>query len=157
MTCASNKDSDQPGSVIAVRFKDWTQGFFMHTAKTNQTWWMPRLIRVFTGCTGHFVQFVVLLILRFKKNMSVVEWYFIHEFLLFSWQCGFEYFSCPAAYTGIRCQYKNLQAPPPSPQPQKSSKSSYAFYVSVREQCMNKPFGMHDGMMGKQNLEKISS
>ena len=35
------------------------QGFFMGTAKTDQTWWMPRLIWVIAGHTGHFCWFVM--------------------------------------------------------------------------------------------------
>ena len=34
-------------------------GFFMRTAKTDQNGQLPRLIRVFAGCTGYFVGFVV--------------------------------------------------------------------------------------------------
>ena len=35
----------------------------MRTAKTDQTGQMPRLIQVFTGCTGNFVGFVILLLI----------------------------------------------------------------------------------------------
>ena len=64
---APSEDLDQPGPlpilislVFAVRSWSWitlrTQGSFMWTVKT----WMPRLIWVFAGCTGHFVGFVML-------------------------------------------------------------------------------------------------
>ena len=34
---------------------------------SDQTGWIPRLIRVFAGCTGHFVGFVMLQ-LKYDKN-----------------------------------------------------------------------------------------
>ena len=66
MTCVPIEDSDQPGHppslirVFAVHSKD-SQGFFMCTAKTLiRLGGCPcRLIPVFTGCTDHFVGFVV--------------------------------------------------------------------------------------------------
>ena len=39
----------------------------MQTAKTDQTGRMPRLISVFTGCTGHFVGFVMLQLILCQK------------------------------------------------------------------------------------------
>ena len=68
MTCAPSKESDQPGTlpslirVSAVRLKK--VGFLVthkqHSEHSEQTCWMSRLIRVFTGGTGHFVGFVIL-------------------------------------------------------------------------------------------------
>ena len=46
-----------------------TQGFFMRTAKTDQTGRMPRLLWVFAGRTGHFVGFVVLQPLIYKQTL----------------------------------------------------------------------------------------
>ena len=63
MASACSKDSDLPGrppSLIHLRWWQRTQGFFIRTAKTDQTGRMPRLIRVFAGRTGHFVGFVML-------------------------------------------------------------------------------------------------
>ena len=45
-------------SALSERLR--TQGFFMWTAKTDQTRQMHRLIRAFAGCTGHSVGFVML-------------------------------------------------------------------------------------------------
>ena len=54
MSSAPNEDSDQPDQSLrcVLNGKLRTQGFFM------QTGWMPRLICIFAGCTGHFVGFV---------------------------------------------------------------------------------------------------
>ena len=51
MTCVSNKDSHQPGHLPSH------VSLATHKAqvKTDQTGWMPRLIRVFPGRIGHFV------------------------------------------------------------------------------------------------------
>ena len=64
MTCAPSEDSDQPGHppslirVIAVRMrKSW---ILEHTAKTDQTAQMRRLIRIFARRTFNFVSFIVL-------------------------------------------------------------------------------------------------
>ena len=40
----------------------------MQTAKTDQTVRMPRLIRVFDGCTGHFVGFVMLWLIFISEH-----------------------------------------------------------------------------------------
>ena len=64
MTCAPSEDSDQPQWVV----KDPR---FLHSDRedSDQTGQMPRLIRVFAGCTGHFVAFVMLqLICRSLSN-----------------------------------------------------------------------------------------
>ena len=62
MTFATSEDSDQPGR-INLRFPhEETMSPQLHierTAKTDQTGWMPRLIRVFAGHTDNFVGFVV--------------------------------------------------------------------------------------------------
>ena len=53
MTCAPSEDSNQPGhppslirvfALCAFWVAARTQPFFMRTAKTDQTGWMPRLI-----------------------------------------------------------------------------------------------------------------
>ena len=66
MICAPREDSDQPGhkpSLISLRCPhEETLGpqlSIEHTAKTDQTRRMPRLIRVFAGRKGHFVGFVI--------------------------------------------------------------------------------------------------
>ena len=54
----------QPGCQISLRCvlygQPRTQCFLMRTVKTDQNGWMPRLIWVFAGHTGHFVGFVML-------------------------------------------------------------------------------------------------
>ena len=64
MTCAPSEDSDQlghPPSLISLRCPlEETVGPYLpikRTVKTDQTGWMPRLIRVFAGCTCYFVGF----------------------------------------------------------------------------------------------------
>ena len=42
-------------SLLCAQWELRTQAFFMRTAKTDQTGWMPRLIPVFAGRTCHFV------------------------------------------------------------------------------------------------------
>ena len=44
----------------------------MQTAKTDQTGWMPRLIRVFAWRTYHFVGFVMLWLSFIKAEIVVV-------------------------------------------------------------------------------------
>ena len=66
MAFVPSEDSDQPGHppslirVFAVPSMGMrAQCFFMRTAKTDQTGRMHRLICVFTGRNGHFVDFVM--------------------------------------------------------------------------------------------------
>ena len=68
MTCAPSKDSDQPGqppvwwkSSLCILWvaKDPVL-VYGDSEDSDQTGRMPRLIRVFAGCTDHFVGFVVL-------------------------------------------------------------------------------------------------
>ena len=69
MACAPSEDrsawayaeSDQSlRCALSEYMKRRTQGFFMRTAKTDHTGWVPRLFWVFDGCTGHFVGFDML-------------------------------------------------------------------------------------------------
>ena len=69
MTCALSELSDQPGHaprlsrVFAVRLKKgWVFSYPLSAQgrDSDQTGGMPRLIWVFAGCTGHFVDFVLL-------------------------------------------------------------------------------------------------
>ena len=64
MTCAQRRLGSAWVDLIGLRCALIgylrSQCFFKRTAKTDQTGWMPRLIWVFAGCTGHFVGFVML-------------------------------------------------------------------------------------------------
>ena len=80
--CVPTEDSDQPWHPpsdqslhYALNGQKRTQGVFMQTAKTDQTVWMPRLIRVFAGRTGHFVGFAMLWLIfiseyKFLNNLK---------------------------------------------------------------------------------------
>ena len=74
MTCAPSEDSDQTGRmdqpgrllslirVFATCMKEepWVLSYLMSASEdSDQTGWVPRLIWVFAGCTGHFVGFVM--------------------------------------------------------------------------------------------------
>ena len=62
MTCASSKDSDQPGhpySLISLPCAKDPNFLHEHREDSDQTGQIPRLIWVFNGQTGHFVGFVV--------------------------------------------------------------------------------------------------
>ena len=78
MTWASSEDSDQPGHppslirVFAVRMK---KAWVLSCPLSGQrrlirlgTGWMPSLIWVFTGRTGRFVGFVMLLLSFYHRN-----------------------------------------------------------------------------------------
>ena len=68
MTCELSKNSDQDGHmpslirVFTVPLKKAQVLSYQkkYTADTDQTGWIPRLIRTITGHTCHFVGFVVL-------------------------------------------------------------------------------------------------
>ena len=64
MTCALSEPSDQPGYPFSLtrvftfrmkKAKDFTH--WAYSEDFDQTGWMPRLIWVFAGRTGHFVGF----------------------------------------------------------------------------------------------------
>ena len=61
MICAPSEDSDQPGHppslIRVITVHSIAKCFFMWTAKSEQTGQKPRLICVFSGRTGHFVDF----------------------------------------------------------------------------------------------------
>ena len=68
MICEPSEDSDQPGhprpgwseSSLSAQWVAKDPRFLNADSKdSNQTGRMPRLIWVFTGCTGHFVGFVM--------------------------------------------------------------------------------------------------
>ena len=50
LTCAPSEDSDQPGQGV----------LHADSEGSDHTVWLPSLIRVFAGYTGHFVGFVAL-------------------------------------------------------------------------------------------------
>ena len=56
--CAPSEDSDQPGQ----------------SEDSDQTGWMPRLIWVFTGRTGHFVGFGLLWLIFLFHTFSSFSW-----------------------------------------------------------------------------------
>ena len=63
-----------------------TWAFFMRTAKTDQTGWMPRLIWVFAGHTCHFVGFVMRwLSLLFLYSLNMQE----PILVIHIWKCAF--------------------------------------------------------------------
>ena len=63
MTCAPGEDSYQPGHPSKVIRVEWVAKYplFHHadSEDVDQTGWMPKLIGVLVGRTGHFVGFVV--------------------------------------------------------------------------------------------------
>ena len=78
MTCAPSEDSDQPGHLPSLTSlcctHEETMGPWLAlecTVKTDQTGWMPRLIRVIAGRTGHFVGFAVLWPIYFLSFTAV--------------------------------------------------------------------------------------
>ena len=74
MTCAPSEDSDQPGhlpSLIRVFAVCFMGSVGLRASSCRQGKLMPRLIRVFTGCTGHFV---VLLCCSSFFCVCVSEW-----------------------------------------------------------------------------------
>ena len=73
--CAPIEDSDQPGhppSLIRV--------FVVRTAKTEQTWRMPRLIWVFAGRTCHFVCFDMRRLIFLCMKSACLIWF--HKYLI---------------------------------------------------------------------------
>ena len=62
MACVPSENSDQPGSDSSL-CSQWVakDPSFLHvdSEDSDQTEWMPRLIKVFAWRTGHFVGFVV--------------------------------------------------------------------------------------------------
>ena len=68
MTCVPSKDSDQPGylpspdqsTLSAQRNHESLASHLVTSESTDQTGQMPRLIRVFAGCTVNLVVFFVL-------------------------------------------------------------------------------------------------
>ena len=76
MPSAPSEDLGQPAHPynkiilpLALEGKPSTQCFFMKTAKTDETVWIGRLIRVFSGCLSDFVCFVVL---RLMERFAIV-------------------------------------------------------------------------------------
>ena len=67
-TCAPSEDSDQPwasaqsdqSSLCSLRVAMDTMLLHADSEDSEQTGWMPRLIRLFAERTGHFVCFVML-------------------------------------------------------------------------------------------------
>ena len=80
MTCAASEGSEQSGhspSLISLRCPQEVVGPWLsleHTAKTDQTGRMLRLIWVFSGHTGHFVGFVVLRLIWFQLLVDVNQY-----------------------------------------------------------------------------------
>ena len=82
--CAPSEDSDQHGHpssltrVFAVRsVGSYKDPRFLHAdnADSDQIEWMPRLTRVFTGCTGHSVGFAMQIFITFcrVKGLCVLQ------------------------------------------------------------------------------------
>ena len=45
-----------------------------HSEDSDQTGWMPRLIRVFAGCTNNFVCFVMLQLSLISLTVEGTDW-----------------------------------------------------------------------------------
>ena len=76
MTYVQSEDSGQPESPLCALWVANDPYIFMWAAKTDQTGWMPRLIRVFAGHTRHFVGFVMLwLISQIYPPVKVLKRY----------------------------------------------------------------------------------
>ena len=81
MTCAPSKD-EHPSCLISLSrglYGQLRTQTFRRTAKTDQTGQMPRLIWVFTGCTGYFVG-IVMLRLKYSGNGKGKEVHNSHIF-----------------------------------------------------------------------------
>ena len=65
-----------------------------HTAKTDQTGWMPRLIRVFAGHTGHFVGFVMrrLILCKLYLSMKLLLFSFMSEWYFYVYEVNVDHY-----------------------------------------------------------------
>ena len=76
MTYVQSEDSGQPDSPLCALWVAKDTNIFMWAAKTDQTGWMPRLIRAFAGHTRHFVGFVMLLLIsQINPPVKVLKHY----------------------------------------------------------------------------------